>query len=108
MPQPVIYPPQPVIVEESTNNPPCKQLLAGLGWVQSLLACIIPGMHWMLAGMGHVQTGHTSQRCMLGWRTPQPRLKAVMVNNDEQALFGRSQPSNQREALELFIVIVDQ
>jgi hypothetical protein len=31
---------------------------------------------------------------MLGWRTPQPRLEAVVVNNDEQ------------EGRELFIVVV--
>jgi hypothetical protein len=30
------------------------------------------------------KTGHTSQRCMSGWQMPQPRLKAVVVNNDKQ------------------------
>jgi hypothetical protein len=42
------------------------------------------------------EMGHASQRCMSGWQTPQPRLEAVVVNNDEQ------------EGRELFVVVVDQ
>jgi hypothetical protein len=33
---------------------------------------------------------------MSGWQMPQPRLEAVVVNNDEQ------------EGRELFVVVVDQ